>query len=240
MKYLLFLFYLSSSLFAGNNASVFSLTGAISEQTSQKQRDITTKADFVEFISTLESVLKMGQINPYSFFLASAYLTDFNLTDGVIKKDIEKAKFYFHMSLDDGNHAAAYQLAMIDVHSKQYGKALFILDKTITAIKRDRQGDPYKKGLAQSFLAATFGSITMQFLYNDKEAVHKAIILLENTTFRDDTPTAVFLLANLYQVSGKVEKANKLLSDACNYRGKNKDRRLDEICKQYAVKAGKR
>jgi TPR repeat protein len=244
MKKLFISFSLVSCLLADVNPSLMNLP-SISDSVTKNmeaggdQRDIRTMADFKEFTSTLEEALKMGQINPYAFVLGSAYLTDFNLKDGSIKKDIKKARYYFSMSLDDDNYAAAYQLAMIDVHNKEYGTALYTLDKTISTIKRDSESDPYKKGLAQSFLAVTFGSITMQFLSKDKEAVQKAITLMEETTFKDDTPTALFLLANLYNSQGMQEKANSLLSKACNYRGSSKDARLDAICKQFQVGGNK-
>jgi TPR repeat protein len=240
MKKILLFFLLIPYLYADLGSSLLNPT-SIGDTVSQniasggQQRDIKTQADFKEFTQTLEEGLKMGQVNPYAFILGSTYLTDFKLTDGVIPKDIKKARYYFAMSLDDGNHAAAYQLSMIDVHNEDYGSALYMLDKTISNIKRDTEEDPYKNGLARSFLAVTFGSITMQFLSSDEEAVNKAISLMENTTYNDDTPTALFLLANLYNSQGKQNKANELLSKACNYKGASKDARLDSICKNFHV-----
>lgn len=201
----------------------------------KEQREFKVKADFEDFVNTMNEAMKLGQINPYAFFLGSAYLTDFKLEDGDIPKDIKKAQYYFSLSYEDGNYAAAYQLAMIEVSKNNYGGALFVLDKAITSLQQDTTQEPFKKNLAQSFLAVTFGSITMQFLSQDAEAVSRAISLIEQTSFNEDAPTALFILANLYHVKGDKNKANALLSKACNYKGPNKDARLDAICGQFRV-----
>jgi TPR repeat protein len=228
-------------LFSATPAPSLQAPGAPMQQGTieNEQREFKVKADFEDFVNTMNEAMKLGQVNPYAFFLGSAYLTDFKLDDGDIPKDIKKAQYYFTLSYEDGNYAAAYQLAMIEVSRNNYGGALFVLDKAITSLRHDDTQDPFKKNLAQSFLAVTFGGITMQFLSQDKEAVERAIGLIEQTSFNEDAPTALFILANLYHVKGAEDKANALLSRACNYRGPNKDARLQAICSQFRAEEEK-
>ena len=229
MRYLLKIIALSSFLLANP------LQYGESEAT-QEQRDVKTKADFNDLVSSLKSAIDMGQINPYSYYLGAVYLTDFNVSDGFIEKDIKKAEYYFRMSFNEGNYAASYQLAMIELSKKNYDSALFVIDSAIFKLENDRRQDPYKSELAMSFLATTFGTIVLEYKYADKEAVAKAIRLLENNNKKKDAPTILFILANLYNIDGQKEKANKLLTHSCSMKGVARDPRLNALCNQFIVK----
>jgi tetratricopeptide (TPR) repeat protein len=239
MKFLLSSFAIISFLSASTPVMSLDSVSAANmmdmQTSSQGQKDIKTKADFMEFVSTLEGAMKMGQINPYAYLLGMAYLNDIKVVDGVIPKNIEKARYYLRISYNDGNYAAAYHLAMILVGEKQYDQALFLLDSTIQKLKRDKKQDSYKSGLAESFLVTTFGTVVLEYKAKDKEAILKAIEIMESSRYKDDAPTALFILANLYHLSGNTDRANALLNKSCKTTGKNKDIRLDRICSQFIV-----
>jgi len=238
MKILLSGFLFTALLFASTSVvslDSFSAANMMDMQSSSGQRDIKTKADFLEFVSALKDAMKMGQINPYSYLLGMAYLNDIRVVDGIIPKDIKKARHYLRISYNDGNYAASYHLAMILVGEKKYDQALFLLDSTVQKLKRDKRLDPYKSGLAESFLVTTFGTIVLEYKANDKEAILKAIEVMESSKHKDDSPTALFILANLYHLSGNSDRANDLLNKSCKATGENKDIRLDRICAQFIV-----
>ena len=234
MKYLLKIIALSSYLMASPLQQMDTGSSA-----GQEQRDVKTKADFNDLVASLKSAIDMGQVKPYAYYLGAAYLTDFNVSDGIIEKDIKKAKYFFAMSLNDGNYAASYQLAMIELSKKNYDSALFVLDSTLFKLDRDKEQDPYKSELAKSFLATTFGTIVLEYKYKDKEAIGKAIRLLEGNTQKKDAPTILFILANLYNIDGQKEKANKLLTHSCSMKSGARDPRLDALCSQLLTRREK-
>jgi len=233
MRYLLVLAIFASFLSAGP------LQFERESGVNQEQRDVKTKADFNDLVTSLRSAIDMGQINPYAYYLGAAYLTDFKVSDGYIKKDIQKAEYYFKMSLDEGNYAASYQLAMIQISRSNYDSALFVVDSAISKLERDREQEPLKAEVAKSFLATTFGTIVLEYKYKDKEAVSRAIKLLENNAQKKGAPTILFILANLYNVDGQKEKANILLTRSCKMKGGTRDSRLDALCSQFLVKKEK-
>jgi len=204
-------------------------------QTGQEQRDIKTKADFDELISSLKGAIDMGQTNPYSYYLGAIYLSDFNVTDGFIEKDIDKAKMYFIMSLQDKNYAAAYQLAMIELYKKNSDSALFSIDDALNRMSEDKEIENEKAKSIRVFLSTTFSTIVLEHKSNDKEAIERAIELLHREENNTKLPTVLFILANLYYLDGKSEKANEILNKSCKSDKKVLDPRLKMMCHQFIV-----
>ena len=229
MRYFLAMVFLVSSILAAE--PVFTAA-----EGQPKQRDIKTMADYRDFISAMQMPIRMGQINPYAYFLGIAYLTEFKVKEGVIPRDTEKAQRYFALSYEAGNRIAAYQLAMIKVSQKKYDEALFLLDNALMQLDNSKNEDPFKIEHAKGFLSTAFGTIVLQFKQSDMEAVLRAIEIMESSLKDKNTPTSLFVLANLYKVAKNTKKANMLLNAACKSASGDKDPRLDRICAQYLVK----
>jgi len=229
MRYFLAVAFLLSSILAVE--PVFS--GA---EEQPRQRDIKTMADYRDFISAMQMPIRLGQVNPYAYFLGIAYLTEFKVKEGVIPRNIQKAQHYFSLSYNAGNHIAAYQLAMIKVAQKKYDEALFLLDSALMQLDSSKNEDPFKIEHAKSFLSVAFGTIVLQFKQSDREAVLRAIEIMESSLKDKNTSTSLFVLANLYRAAGTIKKANMLLNAACKSASGDKDPRLDRICAQYRVK----
>lgn len=215
----------AEGIFMGS--SLYPQKQQLQQQAQIQDGQIKTKADYIELISSLESSMKMGLVDTSSYYLGTVYLTDFKLTDGEIPKDIKKAQHYFRISLDSGNHMAAYNLAMIEVYDKKYDSALFLIDNTLARMPKGGE----KIEAANKFLTALFASIVLEFKSDDDEAVNKAIVMLEPYAGLD-VPTSMFMLANLYEIEGSTEKANLLLNIACT-RGKGSE--IKELCKQFSI-----
>lgn len=197
------------------------------QQVQTQDGQVKTKADYRELINSLESSMKMGLVDTSSYYLGTVYLTDFKLTDGDIPKDINRAKYYFKISLQNGNYMAAYNLAMIDVHAKKYDSALFLIDNTL--VRMPKSGE--KIEASNKFLTSLFASIVLEFKSDDDEAVKKAIVILEPYAGLD-VPTSMFMLANLYGIADNTEKANLLLNTACT-RGKGSE--INKLCRQFRI-----
>jgi len=208
-------------------------------QTGQEQRDIKSKADFDELVSILKGAIDMGQINPYSYYLGATYLSDFNVSDGLIEKNVDKAKMYFTLSLKDKNYAAAYQLAMIELYKKNSDSALFTIDDALYRMGEDKEIEIEKAKSIKMFLSTTFSTIVLEYKSNDKEAVARGIELLKNEEENNGTPTVLFILANLYYLDGKSEKANEILNKSCKSKQNEIDPRLQMMCQQFIVNSKK-
>ncbi|MCK9549284.1 hypothetical protein [Aquamicrobium sp.] len=213
----------------GGIFDLFGLGGKNKEETPQKT--IQTVADYKELEQTLLTSMEMGMESQSGYSLGTLYLTDFKLEDGNIDKDIEKAKYFFNKSLNAGNYSAAYNLAMIDVYNKDYDSALMLLDNTLTITKEaDAKNNSEQMKYNRVFLASTFASIVLEHEYDNKEAVNKAILYLDQLA-SVKYPTTLFLLANLYNVRGDENKANLLLNMACgNTNNVTPDPQVRELC----------
>jgi len=224
LRKFLFLILMSPLLFA---EGIFMGESLYPQQQSVDDGQVKTMADYAELVSSLESSMKMGLVGTSSYYLGTVYLTDFNLTDGDIQKDINKAKHYFKISLENGNYMAAYNLAMIDIYNKDYDSALFLIDNTLSRMPKSGE----KAEATKKFLSALFASIVLEFKPSDTEAVRKAIDTLEPYAGLD-VPTSMFLLANLYRIDGNIDKANLLLNTACT-RGQGSE--IKQLCRQFKV-----
>lgn len=180
---------------------------------SQKENDlgekkISTKQDFLAFISTLETAYKLGD-KAKGYLLGGIYSQEHTLEDGIIPANVPLALNYFHETLEDGYGIAAWQIVMIEyLPKKDYFKALEILEEGINAKFIDRN--------AKVSLVLTFGTIVLENLNENQGLIRKARDLIYPYAVQNNLASLDYVLANLLNLNDEIEEANKFLNSACN------------------------
>lgn len=174
----------------------------ISEKQSE-QKTINSIEDFNELEKTMLDAIKLGDSSKY-MALGSLYLEDYSFKT----KDIEKAKFYFEKSLQEGYGLAALPLSYLSLEQQQLDDALLILDKGISVSEKDLN--------SQVIMAVFFNGLILDNKYEDVRYVHKALDLTYPISQKINKSALDFTVANLLQLAGNEEEAKQYLNTACN------------------------
>jgi len=177
----------------------------LNKQESQ-QRDINTKKDYKDFVELMEKAIKLGDKSKL-YVLGLLYEKNFDLKDGKISADLNKAKYYFNEALLNDFPIAAYNLATIEFAEDSNHNALLTIEKGLSL----KSATPELKEVLSNFYAV----IVVEKNLNDKNVLSNAINLVKE--FADkNRPNSQFLLAHLYLRHGLEDSANKYLNLACH------------------------
>lgn len=176
-------------------------TGVTNEQI--EQRDIKTIQDFEDIEKTLEEAIKLGD-NSKLFVLGSLYMEDFDFK----KSDKIKAKNYLEKALNEKYGLSAIPLSYIYIEKNDLDAAFIVLDKGIGVSEKDLN--------TQVILAVLFNGLILDFKSDDLRYVHKALDLTYPISQKTNKSALDFTIANLLNLAGNYEEANKYLNTACN------------------------
>lgn len=168
-----------------------------------RNKEIKNLQDFKELENILISAISMGDKSK-SFALASLYSQDFEFK----KSDKNKADKYFKLALSSGYGLAALPLIKDDLEQGKIDDVLLTLEKGLKG--------PYTSLDALVVLSVTYNGLILDNRYKNIEYVHRALDLTYPVSQRTNISTLDFSVANLLQLSGNSEEANKYLNTACN------------------------
>lgn len=176
-------------------------TGVTNEQI--EQREIKTIQDFEDIEKTLKEAIKLGD-NSKLFVLGSLYMESFDFK----KNDKDKAKFYLEKALNEKYGLSALPLSYIYIENNDLDAALIVLDKGISVSETDLN--------TQVILSVLFNGLILDFKNDDLRYVHKALDLTYPISQKTNKSALDFTIANLLNLAGNYDEANKYLNTACN------------------------
>lgn len=164
---IIFIALLFTTLYTSSYASNQLLQEQDNNKNLIEQKKLETKADLAELVASLELAYKMGDKSK-AFILASVYMKEHQLKDGVVEKDTKKALDYLLKSLDAGYGISAWYIVMLrDLQNHDYFKALDIIEKGLNSKFLDKK--------SASSLSLTYGTVVLQYLSQNQKYVRKAI-----------------------------------------------------------------
>lgn len=187
-----------------NNMPSQQLTSAPQEE----QKKISTKHELQAFINTLETAYKLGDKSK-GYLLGGIYSQEHQLDDGIVEANIPTAMRYFQETLDAGYGIAAWHIVMLDnLPKKEYFKALDLLEQGMNAKFIDKS--------AKISLALTFGTVVLENLNENVTLIRKARDMIYPLAVQNNLSSLDYVLANLLNLNGEINEANKFLNSACN------------------------
>lgn len=177
--------------------------GGIDEEPEQKK--IESLKDLNEFRTDLTAAIKQGNA-ALALPLGMSYLEGHQFSDGNEAPDIEKAMMVFETGARGGHVESAYWLSYLLVLQKKYDKSLEVLSPLLSSAKVSK---PYYQA------ASLYATTVLDHMAQDTLEMEKAIAFLERGESALMPATARYILANLYNINGQEERANKNLQMAC-------------------------
>jgi len=200
------------------NASPMSnITDNVKTINKEQQRQINTKADYIELEKLLKSLVSQGDVSK-AIVLGTLYMNRLTLKNGeVIPADTKKAKEVLEYALYNKKPFAAFYLSIME---KPYN-ALLTLEQAIKS--------KYTTKEIQEVLAIRYNEIILNDFYLNFTLVKKALKLtlpIANAT--NDNPTLDFSVAHLLFIDKQNILASKYINSACN--NPRADKRLLMMC----------
>lgn len=168
-----------------------------------QEKEIKNLQDYKNFESILLKAISMGDKSKY-FALGSLYMQDFEF----VKSDKNKAEKNFTMALSSGYGLASLLLINSDIEQGKIDDALLKLEKGIKGRFTDLD--------SLVILAVTYNGLILDTRYKNKDYVYRALDLTYPISQKTNVSALDFSIANLLQLAGNYEEANKYLNTACN------------------------
>ncbi len=176
------------------------------KQTSNEQRTIKTKQDYIELESLLREIISRGAINK-SLILGTLYMNSFKLDDGsVIKPNLAKAKDVFSYGVRNKIPMCSFYLSML-LENKQ--DALILLEENIKANTTQQS--------IREVLAIRYAEIVLSQFYKKDRFVSKALsLILPIANATNENPALDYTVAQLLFLDNQKSLATKYINSACN------------------------
>lgn len=168
-----------------------------------KTKEIKNIQDFKDLENILTTAISMGDKSK-TFALGSLYLQDFEFK----KADKAKADKFFKLALSSGYGLAAMPLIKDDIEQGRIDDVLLTLEKGLKGA--------YTSLDALVVLSVTYNGLVLDNRYKNIEYVHRALNLTYPISQKINVSSLDFSVANLLNLSGNFEEANKYLNTACN------------------------
>lgn len=180
-----------------------------------QEKEIKNLQDFKNLENILLKAISMGDKSK-SFALGSLYSQDFEFQ----KSDKAKSDKYFMMALSNGYGLSALPLIKSDLEQRKIDDALLKLEKGLKG--------QFTNLDSLVVLAVTYNGLILDNRYQSKEYVYRALDLTYPISQRTNVSSLDFTIANLLQLAGNYEEANKYLNTACN--NPNADEVIKKAC----------
>lgn len=198
----------SNASYPTGNDNVDPMTASSTRATTNESKDIKSKADYKKLEEVLIKAYENGDASK-SFALGGLYSQKFKFNDGVIKAQPEKATFYFEKALSDGFGLAAMPLIKNTIiKTGNIDDALILLERGING--------KYTTLIGKTVLAVSYNSLILETKYENIRYVEKALSLTYPISQITNQSSLDFTIANLLNLVGNYEEANKYLNTACN------------------------
>lgn len=209
MKKILILLLLSVVVFAytGVEDTTNGLTQYQKKNISADQKT-QTSTDFQNMLTALKNAYALGDKSK-AYVIGNIYIQEHKLLDTVVSPKENEAIKWFKKGLDAGYGLNALSFALLHyLPKKEFYNALDILKQGIQSKFIDFSG--------QTSLSIAYASIVLDYLNGDKKYTKKAIDLLYPVVSKEAISSLDYVFANLLNVDGQIELANKYLNSACN------------------------
>ena len=216
MLFPLYLFAIGGGLFAGMGDVV-----PKSDMPAAGEGNITSLAQYNNMIQSFNQMISIGDYKG-AYFSGLLYMRDFDFDGVKVSKDLEKAKYYFNMAFDGGMHSSVIYLSLLYSNSKEVDKAMLVLDRALN------EKEVKKKPEFFFSVATIFASFVLEYKYENKFAVKKAIEYLLPVTLALRSHRGAFFLAFLYDYQNDSHKSQSMLNLACF--GKNVPYNIKQAC----------
>ena len=176
---------------------------------TQETKNVSKYEDFIELEKVLLDAYSKGD-NSKSFALGGLYMTAYTFADGrIIQPNYKKAYFYLQKALNHG-----FGLAALPLMRKNQGAQNWIED-SLLLLEQGMNGK-FTTKIGKTILATTYNSLVLDYRYENIRYVHKALDLTYPISQITSKSTLDFTIANLLNLAGNIQEANKYLNTACN------------------------
>jgi len=209
MKKILFFLMISISAFAYaglNNAT----NGLVQYQKKSidSNQNVQTLADFQNMLDTLKKTYALGDKSK-AYIIGNIYMQEHKLLDTVISPNENEAIKWFKKGLDAGYGLNALSFGLLYyLPKKEFYNALDTLEQGLKSKFIDFPG--------QVSLSIAYAGIVLDYLHGNKKYIEKAIDLLSPVVSQEAISSLDYAYANLLNLGGQSELANKYLNSACN------------------------